>query len=229
MPTLQILFHHLDLPLTASQTHSYPLTWTYPWVPVWLRFDFIAHVYLIGLTPLMPTLLRFFENSDLSELPSSFRRSFWSFYRLQDPLSPYIPFSDKKNIYLMQFVMQYMIVHEWKCLSHLDSFFIRICFIPLSSFLLLTNAKCKCHAPNHADERFWTINLNVNFSMNASKMWCEPRFLVLIQVLLDKDANVISYDADVPCRDRNAKFIHNGASAHIYTMMQMSPCRYAMM
>ena len=27
----------------------------------------------------------------------------------------------------------------------------------------------------------------------------------------------------------NAKFIHDGASAHIYTMMQMSPCRYIMM
>ena len=48
-------------------------------------------------------------------------------------------------------------------------------------------------------------------------------------MLLDKDANAISYDADVPCRDGNAKFIHDGASAHIYTMMQISPCRYAMM
>ena len=48
-------------------------------------------------------------------------------------------------------------------------------------------------------------------------------------MLIDKDANAIFYDADVPCRDRNAKFIHDGASAHIYTMMQMSPCRYAMM
>ena len=76
VPALQILFHHLDLPLTVSQTHSYPLTWTYLRVPVWLRFDFIAHVYLIGLTPLMPALLRFFENSYLSELPFSFRRSF---------------------------------------------------------------------------------------------------------------------------------------------------------
>ena len=42
---------------------------------------------------------------------------------------------------------------------------------------------------------------------------------------LDKDANAISYDADVPHRDGNAKFIHEGASTHIYTMMQMSPCR----
>ena len=50
-----------------------------------------------------------------------------------------------------------------------------------------------------------------------------------MQVLIDKDANAISYDADVSCKDGNAKFIHDGASTHIYTMMQMSPCRYAMM
>ena len=48
-------------------------------------------------------------------------------------------------------------------------------------------------------------------------------------MLLDKDANAISYDADVSCRDENTKFIHDDASAHIYTMMQMSHCRYAMM
>ena len=52
-------FHHLDLPLTASQTHSNPLTWTYLRVPVWLRFDFIMHAYWIGLTPLMPIWLEF--------------------------------------------------------------------------------------------------------------------------------------------------------------------------
>ena len=48
-------------------------------------------------------------------------------------------------------------------------------------------------------------------------------------MLLNKDANAVSYDVDVPYRDGNAKFIHDGASARIYTMMQMSPCRYAMM
>ena len=98
-----------------------------------------------------------------------------------------------------------------------------------SSFIFPRLNKCKCHAPNHADKRLWTINLNVNFSMNASKMWCEPRFLVLIQVLFDKDANAVSYVADVLYKDGNAKFIHDGASGHIYTMMQMSPCRYVMM
>ena len=33
------------------------------------------------------------------------------------------------------------------------------------------------------------------------------------------------FDANVPCRDENAKFIHDDASAHIQTMMQMSPHR----
>ena len=33
------------------------------------------------------------------------------------------------------------------------------------------------------------------------------------------------YDANVSCRDENAKFIHDDASARIQTMMQMSPYR----
>ena len=165
-------FHHLDLSSTASQTHSYPLTWTYLWVPVWLCFDFITHVYLIGLTPLIPTLLRFFENSDLSELTSTFRRSFWSFYRVQGPISPCIPILDKKT-----YIWCNVSCNVWLCMNEnawiiYIRFFIRICFIPLLSLLVLTNAKCKYHAPNHADERLWNINLNVNFSMNANKMLC---------------------------------------------------------
>ena len=44
--------------------------------------------------------------------------------------------------------------------------------------------------------------------------------------LIDEDANAIFiYDANVPCRDENAKFIHDDASARIRTMMQMSPHR----
>ena len=44
-------------------------------------------------------------------------------------------------------------------------------------------------------------------------------------MLLDEDANAIFfiYDANVPCRDENVKFIHDDASARIQTMMQMSP------
>ena len=30
------------------------LTWTYPWLPVWLCFGFTTHICLIGLTTLMP-------------------------------------------------------------------------------------------------------------------------------------------------------------------------------
>ena len=48
-------------------------------------------------------------------------------------------------------------------------------------------------------------------------------------MLIDKDVDAISYDVDVPCRDENAKFINDGASVHIYTIMPMSPCRYVMM
>ena len=52
-------------------------------------------------------------------------------------------------------------------------------------------------------------------------------FLFLMQMLFDEDANVIFfiYDANVSCRDENAKFIHDDASARIQTMMQMSPHR----
>ena len=43
-------------------------------------------------------------------------------------------------------------------------------------------------------------------------------------MLLDEDANAIFiYGANVPCRDENAKFIHDDANACIQTMMQMSP------
>ena len=42
-------FHHLDLPSIVSQTHSYPITWTYLWVPVWLRF-WLCHAHLLDQT-----------------------------------------------------------------------------------------------------------------------------------------------------------------------------------
>ena len=51
-------------------------------------------------------------------------------------------------------------------------------------------------------------------------------FSFLMLMLLDEDANAIFiYDANVPYRDENAKFIHDDASACIQTMMQMSPYR----
>ena len=46
-------------------------------------------------------------------------------------------------------------------------------------------------------------------------------------LMLGEDANAIFiYDANVPCRDENAKFIHDDASARIQTIMQISPHRY---
>ena len=49
-----------------------------------------------------------------------------------------------------------MSCNVWLCMNEmsdlLNSFFIWIYFIPLSSFLVLTNAKCKCHPLSHADE-----------------------------------------------------------------------------
>ena len=59
--------------------------------------------------------------------------------------------------------------------------------------------------------------------MNANKMLCKPRFFIFDANAFHNDADVkCPYDADVPCRGANAKFIRDGASAHIYTMMQMS-------
>ena len=46
-------------------------------------------------------------------------------------------------------------------------------------------------------------------------------------MLLDEDANAnfFFHAANVLCKDENAKFIHDDASACIQTMMQMSPHR----
>ena len=81
----------------------------------------------------------------------SSRRSFWSFYRVQDPFSLCISILNKKT-YIWCNVSR----NVWLCMNemfeHLNLFFIWICFIPFSSFLVLTSTKCKCHAPSHADE-----------------------------------------------------------------------------
>ena len=68
----------------------------------------------------------------------------------------------------------------------------------------------------HAIDRLLTTDLDVNFFMNANKMWCKSRFLIYDANAFYKDADAkYPYDADVPCRGANAKFIHDGASAHI--------------
>ena len=70
--------------------------------------------------------------------------------------------------------------------------------------------------PQHAIDRLLTTDLDVNFSMNANKMLCKSRFFIFDANAFYKDADVkCPYDADVPCRGVNAKFIHDGASAHI--------------
>ena len=93
----------------------------------------------------------FFENSDLFEftfflpkvflkLLSSARTSFFCILILD--MNTYIWCNVSCNVWLCMNEM----------FEHLNSFFIWICFIPLSSFIILTHAKCKCHAPSHADE-----------------------------------------------------------------------------
>ena len=68
--------------------HAYLLDWTY-------TFEANAKRFQIQLS----WDLGFFENFDLFEnCLLSFRRSFWSFYRVHDPFSLYIPVSDKKHI-----------------------------------------------------------------------------------------------------------------------------------
>ena len=62
--------------------------------------------------------------------------------------------------------------------------------------------------------------------MNANKMWCKSRFFISDANIFYKDVDAkCPYDADVPCKGVNAKFIHDDASARIQTMMQMSPYR----
>ena len=126
----------------------------------------------------------FFENSDLSEFPSSFRRSFWSFYRVQDPLSFCIPISDKKtNIWCN------VSCNVWLCTNEmsehfLNSFFFFIfprfdgCEMQMSyanAMIGLTNALC-----NHCALTYYWQTLNYwprcQSSMNANKMLCKSRF-----------------------------------------------------
>ena len=64
--TFQIFVHFifssgLTLNCQFFSSFFFPLTWTDLRVSVRLCFDFITHVYLIGLTPLVPALLIFFE------------------------------------------------------------------------------------------------------------------------------------------------------------------------
>ena len=93
----------------------------------------------------------FLKNFDLSELPSSFRRSFWCLYRVQDPLSSYIHVLDM-NTYIWCNVS----CNVWLCMNEMSKHF-------LNSFFLFIfpcfqhNVECKCLCPNYADEIPWLV------------------------------------------------------------------------
>ena len=166
----------------------------------------------------------------------------------------------------MQCVMQCMIMHEWNVRAFKLIIFFWICFIPFLSFLVLTNAKCKCHmqmpwlvlpmryatiVPKYAIDRLVTTDLDVNFLMNASKMWCKSRFFI-------SDANVPWWRCKCIFFSFMMQMSHAGMkmqslfmmmlvhafrlwckclltememrqSSNGYVMMQMSLCRNAMM
>ena len=97
---------YLDLPSNASL------------VAFWLHYTCLSYwTYTSDAKQ-----LRFFKNSDLSELPSSFRRSFWSFYRVQGLFSFCVPISDKKT-----YIWCNVSCNVWLCMNemskHLNSFF----------------------------------------------------------------------------------------------------------
>ena len=156
----------------------------------------------------------------------------------------------------MQCVMQYMIVHEW----NVRTFF----WIPFfSSFLVLMNAKCKCHmkmpwwvlpmryatiVPQYAIDRLLTTDLDVNLLWMQTKHDASLDFLFLVQMLPNKDENVISMMRMSHARmEMQSLFMmmpvhvfktrckclltemEMRMSSNGYVMMQMSLCRNAMM
>ena len=111
-----VLFHHmstyLDLPSAASaysfssgltlNCHCffiYLFTWTYPWLPVWLRFDFFMYIYWVGLTTLMPFWLGFGIVWKLWSvwIPSFSPKVFLKLLSGARPFSLCIPISNKKT------------------------------------------------------------------------------------------------------------------------------------
>ena len=62
--------------------------------------------------------------------------------------------------------------------------------------------------PYYAIDRLLTTDLDVHFLWMQTKHDANLDFLFLMQMLFDEDANVL-------CRGADAKFIHDGASAHI--------------
>ena len=78
--------------------------------------------------------------------------------------------------------------------------------------------------PQHAIYKLLTTDLDVNFLWMQTKCDASLDFSFLMQMFFYQDVDAkCPYDADVPCRGVNAKFIHDDASARIQTMMQISP------
>ena len=89
-----------------------------------------------------------------------------------------------------------------------------------------------CYAtivPQYAIDRLLTTDITFNFSINANRMLCKPRFFIFDANAFYKDADAkcpydahVSFqrcnfhDANVLCRDEDMKFIHDDASARIY-------------
>ena len=82
--------------------------------------------------------------------------------------------------------------------------------------------------PLHTIDRLLTTDLDVKFFMNADKMLCKSRFFIFDASAFHNDADAkcpydahVSFhkcnfhDVDVPCMGADAKFIHDGVSAHI--------------
>ena len=107
----------------------------YLWQPVWLHFDFIAHAYLIGLTPLIPAWLRF---KILWKL-----RSVWITFFLPEGLSKAFiecktPFFHSVLLFQIRKTYAWCNVpcNVWFCMNEMSDhlnlfFFIWICFILL--------------------------------------------------------------------------------------------------
>ena len=134
----------LVLHLKASQTCSSKfticlLTWTYPSLPVWLRF-WLCHAYLLDWTYTFDAMRKGFKSSSVG-IWASLKNSdlIWIlpyfspkvFLKLLSGARPFFTLHSyfrQENIYLMQGVMQCMIVHEWnvrafKFVFHLNSFY----------------------------------------------------------------------------------------------------------
>ena len=214
-------------------------------MPVWSCFDFVADVFLIGLTPLMPTLQVFIFFIGLT-----FDCQTWSCFDflwktliclnyllssegLSEAFIGYKIIFHSASLFQIRKKISDAMCHALYDCARMKCPSIFWIIFSFSSFLVLTIGKCECHmqmpwlvlpiryatiVPLYAIDRLLTTDLDVNFLMNANKMWCKSRFFISDTNAFHNDADAkCSYDADVPCKGAGARFIHDGASAHIYS------------